>query len=237
MKKNLNQLRESYLLSSDWHIHTNYVHGRHTISECIEYARKRGLKLIVIVEHVRKKLTYDFAKLLKEVNKEREKSKIKVLLGAEAKVIDINGDLDISRKVKRKLDVLYGAFHSWFYQTTPTKEEYIETLLNMIKKREFDVWAHPFLLPTNYGIQFNDDEFLEIINAIKKYKIFIELNLLYKLPPSDFLTFILEESVPIVIGSDAHSKYEIWDGKKPDFINFECWQKIKEIVRKESDLL
>lgn len=226
-KSNLMHLRDKFLLTSDWHIHTNYVHGKHTIPECVKKGEENGLKLIVIVEHVRQNLTYDFSELLEEIDMTKKESKIKLLSGAEAKVKDINGSLDMSSKVKKKVDVVYGAFHSWFKQTTPAKEEYLEALLNMIKRKEIDIWAHPFLLPTRYGIHFEDNEILEIVKTIKKYEIFVEINLRYKLPPTNFLNTIFKVSIPFVISSDAHSKYEIWDKSKPDFFSSEVWQKIK----------
>jgi len=229
-KSDLMQLRNKFLFASDWHIHTNYVHGKHSVLECVNKAKENNLKLIVIIEHVRRSLTYDFSDLLGEIEVAREKSpKLKILSGAEAKVISIDGDLDISLEVTERVDLIYGAFHSWFKQTMPTKEEYIEALLNVLKRKEIDIWAHPLLLPKRYGIYFEDDEILKIIQSVKKYKILVEINLRYKLPPINFLNMVLKESIPFVISSDAHSKYKIWDKSKPDLFSSEVWQKISEV--------
>jgi histidinol phosphatase-like PHP family hydrolase len=229
-KYDIKQLREKFLLDSDWHIHTNYVHGMHSLSECIKKAESNNLKLIAIVEHVRQNLTYDFLELLKEINRMRKESNVIILLGAEAKIKDEEGNLDISPMVEKKVDIVYGAFHSWFKNSKPKKEEYIEALLNMIKKGVIDIWAHPLLLPRRYNIYFEDEKIIEIIDTLKRYGTYLEINLNYKLPPTNFLNLALEASIPFVIGSDAHNKNQIWNKNKPNFIKLKIWKRIIEKV-------
>jgi len=77
-----------YQLSSDLHIHTNYVDGKHSVAECVKKAEENGLELIAITEHVRRSLTYDFSELLQDIYEARERSRVRILVGAEAKVID-----------------------------------------------------------------------------------------------------------------------------------------------------
>jgi len=55
-KSDLMQLRNKFLFASDWHIHTNYVHGKHSVLECVNKAKENNLKLIVIIEHVRRSM-------------------------------------------------------------------------------------------------------------------------------------------------------------------------------------
>lgn len=210
--------------SSDLHIHTNYVDGKHSVAECVKKAEENGLELITITEHVRRNLTYDFSKLLQDVYEAREKSGLNVLVGAEAKVIDGEGNLDISPWVREKVDVILACFHSWFGKTAPKKDEYLNALLNMIRKRNADIWAHPFLLAHNHNFHFDATEVLEIIKALKDNGAFFEVNLRYQCPPEPFLTLLINARVPWVIGSDAHCVEEIWHKKRPGFINMESWQ-------------
>lgn len=213
-------------LSSDLHIHTNYVDGKHSVAECVKKAEENGLELIAITEHVRRNLTYDFSGLLRDLYKAREKSRLNILIGAEAKVIDLDGNLDIPDQVRQKVDVVLGCFHSWFEEVPPTKGKYLEALLNMIRKRKADIWAHPFLFASNYNLDFEVGKVVEIIQALKESGILFEINLRHRCPQEPFLTLLLNEKIPWVIGSDAHYDKEIWDRVKPDFINLENWQKM-----------
>ena len=216
-----------YQFSSDLHIHTNYVDGKHSVAECVKKAEENGLELIAITEHVRRNLTYDFSKLLQDVYEAREKSGLNVLVGAEAKVIDGEGNLDIPHWVKEKVDVVSACFHSWFDKTGPKKDEYLNALLNMIRRHDTDIWAHPFLFLSNYNLHIEVNEVPEIINALKENGVFFEINLRYQCPPELFLTLLIDERVPWVIGSDAHQKDHIWDRTKPDFINPDSWGKLQ----------
>ena len=51
---------DEYLLTVDWHIHTNWTDGENTVFEYCERAVQEGIPLIAFIEHVRKKLNYDF---------------------------------------------------------------------------------------------------------------------------------------------------------------------------------
>lgn len=212
-----------YQFSSDLHIHTNYVDGKHSVAECVKKAEENGLELIAITEHVRRHLTYDFAKLLDDIYEARESSHSHILAGAEAKVIDLNGNLDISDQLREKIDIVLGCFHSWFGESPPTRAEYLEALLNMIRNHNADAWAHPFLFADSYDFHLESEEVLEITKALKENGIFFEINLRYQCPPEPFLTLLIDERVPWVIGSDAHSKEDIWDKSKPAFMSWDTW--------------
>jgi len=227
-QNDLIKLKNKFLFNSDWHIHTNYVHGKNSILQCAQKAKDNNLQLIVIIEHVRKKLTYNFSDFLKDIEVAKGISGIQILSGVEAKVIDIRGNLDLPSMVIDKVDLIYGVFHSWFKDTIPIKKEYLKALFNLIEKRRINLWGHPFLIPEKYNIHFRKDEILKIIQFIKENELFIEINLRHQLPPSNFLNIILEQSVPFVISSDAHNCMEIWNKEKPIFINSQIWQKMKK---------
>lgn len=71
-----------------------------------------------------------------------------------------------------------------------------------------------------------DDEVLEIAKDLKENGVFFGINLGHQCPPKPYLTLLVNDRVPWVIGSDAHCVEEIWDGVKPSFINLENRQKI-----------
>lgn len=232
MKKNNIKEYQRHIFLSDFHIHTNYVHGNNSVKECVNIAKKNGLNVIGIVEHIRRIPTYDFNQLYQEVMKEKQRNKdIEILLGLETKILNREADLDIKDELikDKRIDFIIGVFHSWPLENSPNSNDYLKMLENMIKKRIINVWGHPFLLPKTYGFHFDDNEILEIIELVKKCETLVEINLRYGLPPVNFLNLVLKESIPFVIGSDAHTKCEIWNTNRPDFVNPEIWQKMKEI--------
>lgn len=232
MKDNNIRGYRKHAFSSDFHIHTNHVHGANSIEECVSAAKKNGLHVIGIVEHTRRRPTYDFNQLYQEVMKERQRNEdVEVLLGLEAKVLNREAELDIKDELIKdeRVDFIIGVFHSWPLGNLPNSRDYVEMLENMLKRRIIDVWGHPFLLAETYGFQFDDSEILEITELVIKCETIVELNLRYGLPPVKFLNHVLEESIPFVIGSDAHAKDEIWNTNRPDFVPPEIWQEMKEI--------
>lgn len=219
-----------YQLSSDLHIHTNYVDGKHSVAESVKKAEENGLELIAITEHVRRHLTYDFGKLLDDIYEARGKSRLNILVGAEAKVIDLDGNLDISDEVRRKTDIVLGCFHSWFRESPPMRGEYLRASLNMITKRNADIWAHPLLFSNNKPL-FETEETLELVKALKENGVFFEINLRYQCPPKPYLRLFMEQGVPWVIGSDAHCIEEIWNGSKPAFMDGDTWLNCQKLGR------
>ena len=90
---------QEYLEKGDWHVHTNYTDGKNTVLEYCEQAEKNELKLIVFAEHVRKKLDYNFDKFLSDVQSAKDKFNLIILVGCEAKMIDLKGTLDVSKDI------------------------------------------------------------------------------------------------------------------------------------------
>ncbi|MBS4025055.1 MAG: PHP domain-containing protein [Clostridia bacterium] len=112
----------------DFHCHTTYSDGRNTVDEMIEAARKKGLAALAITDHgpnnmgtgVKSAETY--LEIRKEINKSMAGLEImendeltpgQVLLGAEANIIDMDGRVDLPRRVIKELDWLIIGLHPY----------------------------------------------------------------------------------------------------------------------------
>lgn len=197
---------EPYFLSGDWHVHTNYTDGKNTVFEYCEQAQKNGLELIAFTEHVRKELDYDFDDFVSDVFSAKDRFDLEVLAGCEAKVLDIDGNLDASEEVLRTCEIVLGAFHRF---DPPQKVSYITALLNMITNPYVDIWAHPTQFGIRNKISLNEDDLYKIATSCFINDVLIEKNKKYNLPDEKFLTIISKLKCKFSRGSDAHDIDEL----------------------------
>lgn len=196
---------EDYLMSGEWHIHTNYTDGKNSIQEYCKKAAKLGLPLIAFTEHVRKDLTYNFDDFAKEVESARkEYSDLIILTGCEAKVLE-GGRLDVSQNVTKKCDVVLMAFHSF----PNSKRKYLTGLKKALCNPRVDIWAHPSLspistYPNQNDLALSDEEFITALDLAKKNNVLIEINKKYKVPPQRLVKTAEKQGVKFVRGSDVH---------------------------------
>ncbi len=97
-------------LTWNYHSHTNYTDGFHSLEEIAKYCDEHGIKELAITEHVRKKLTYDFDKLLADIKRVNRKFGVHIFSGIEAKILP-DGTLDCPDEIKKKVDIIIGSVH------------------------------------------------------------------------------------------------------------------------------
>ncbi|MPW26360.1 PHP domain-containing protein [Alkalibaculum sp. M08DMB] len=104
-------------LTGDLHTHTTYSHGKATIEENILRAIEVGLKKIVISDHGSGHFLYGvkrrhWIEMRNAVNSMREKyPNIEILLGIEANVVGLDGNIDIRDEEFKMYDVVYVGYH------------------------------------------------------------------------------------------------------------------------------
>jgi len=206
----------------DYHIHTCYSDGKGTIEQYVKEAIKRRMWEIAITDHVWKTSTW-VSKYIKEIKLIREKYNFSVIIGIEAKAINLAGDIDVSDTILQDVEFVIGACHRY-----PSEEDYkffdpakltineaasieAEVLINMIKKGVVDVIAHPTrsfykFYPQNKQI-FPLKKLDRIVKTAKKYKVALEWN--NKWGKDFILKCYLNNDVKIALGSDAHSPNEV----------------------------
>ena len=116
-----------YKLLGDYHTHTIYssglrnkgTHAIGTIEENAKAALKIGLKTLVISEHGPRHYLYGLRKervrlLRDEIDRLNETFRpkgLKILLGIEANLISLDGELDVDHEFVKHLDILLMGYH------------------------------------------------------------------------------------------------------------------------------
>ncbi len=196
---------QKYLLNGEWHVHTTYTDGENTVLEICEKASSLNIPLIAFTEHVRKKLTYDFQKFLRDIELAKEKfPNLIVLSGVEAKVLP-SGELDVDSNILEQVDYAIFAFHSF----PKNKSLYFETLIKVIRNKHVNAWAHPGLFLLRKNIFLSENELSLLFRMMSKYDVLLEINKKYELPKKSWIELAKQKGVKLVRGSDIHSIYEL----------------------------
>jgi putative hydrolase len=204
---------QSYLASGEWHIHTNYTDGKNSVDEYCRKAAELGMPLIAFTEHVRKKLTFNFDDLQRDIEKAREDyPKLIILSGCESKVL-VDGSLDVSDDIIEQCDIVLMAIHSF----PRDKDLYLKALTRALSNPDVDIWAHPGLFLIKTGFKLTDKEIREVLISLKDADVLLEINRRYGLPPVDWINLGRCLGIKFVIGSDVHDLSSLT--KDP-----ECWR-------------
>lgn len=212
-------------LTSDYHTHTVYSHGKGTILDNANKAKEIGLKEIAISDHgfshpafglTKRKLP----KMKSDCALATEKTGVKVLMGIESNIIGTDGTVDLKPKLYDNFDVFLAGVHklvlfkfgTWFSLGIP--DLFCSTLkmknvskslikantkafINVIKKNPVDVITH-----LNFCC-FADA--VEVAKVASDYGTYLELNAKKVHLSDDELYEILKTDVKFVISSDAHT--------------------------------
>ena len=197
----------------DTHTHTIASgHAYSTVSEMIASAKEKGLELLAITEHglampgTCHRFYFDNYRVLR--NKDFG---IRVLFGAEANIMDYNGNLDLPEDLLKGLDLCIASLHAPCC-TPGTMEENTNAYIEAMKNPYIHIIGHPD--DGRYPIDYE-----RLVKAAKEYGIALELNN-SSLSPTTFrinarenaityLKLCKEYSVPVVLGSDAHCHQDI----------------------------
>lgn len=198
---------QDHFASGAWHVHTNYTDGKSSVDQYCRKAMDNKIPLIAFTEHVWKELNYDFDQFVGDIETAREQyPSLIILSGCEAKVIDLEGNLDVTAATLSQCDIVIGVFHSFIHSD---KTNYLTALTNMLKNQKADLWGHPTLFAREKGFTLTTSEITEILNVCKEYGMIIEKNLRYSLPDTDFLDLAKKQDVPVINSGDFHSSTEL----------------------------
>jgi histidinol phosphatase-like PHP family hydrolase len=170
-------------LTWNYHCHTNYTDGLHTVEEIAKYCNEHGVEELAICEHVKRELTYDFDQLLSDIKLANLRSRVNIFTGVEAKILP-DGTLDCPEEIKKKVDIVIGSVHSLDGMTEQEAYERLATSDCMII-------GHP---------QFVNDNV--IASLIKTGKI-VELSNRYE-QSEDMIKAFRDAGLLFSIGLDSH---------------------------------
>ncbi len=214
------------LLFGDYHTHSIYSrhnHGKGTVLENASVASDKGLKQIAITDHGFNHMFYgikrkNIPQLQEDVLNAREITGVDILLGVEANLISLDGDVDVKEEDYDFLDILLVGYHQMVNTTTlkdrfllnftslidkifqPSKEKInrnTTAFLKMMDKYPIDVITH-----LNYGFQTDT---IAVAKMAKQKGVLVELNGKRINFTDEEIDIMVGEGVKFIVNSDAHT--------------------------------
>ncbi len=200
-------------LKGDLQVQTDWTDGENSIIEMAQEAARLGLEYIAITDHTKslamtggadeKKLRKQIVEIEK-INQQllKEKSKIKILTGAEVN-IGKDGLLDIKDEVLKKLAVVGAACHSHFNLSV---SEQTKRIIRAMENPNVDIIFHLTgrVINRRAAIQLDVDE---IITVAKRTGTILEIDAYPDRSDikDEYIKKCVEAGVKMSIDSDAHS--------------------------------
>lgn len=221
------------MLYGDFHIHTNYSgDGKQSVADIITAAKAKGLRQLGFTDHGFRHLAYGtnvkkMDKLAQELQLARKNTDIELLLGIEANVYSLDGDVDLTEEQRHNLDFVVAGFHKTmlpkslkdaFTYTLPALfgkkrfsksqiERFTKAFVTAIKSGKFDILAH-----LNYCIPTFVEE---IGKAAVDYNVLIELNGKRISLTDEEITKLYSLGARFVLNSDAHTQNRVGEVDNP----------------------
>lgn len=239
------------ILYGDYHTHTKYSrhnHGKGTILENASVAANKGLKQLAITDHGFNHLIYgvrrkDIPSVKEDILNAKEVTGVDILLGVEANLISLDGQIDVEETDFEFLDILLMGQHKLV--KTPTMKDFNKLILaNMygspyspsqerknrnttaflkaLDKYPIDVITH-----LNYGCPTDT---LAVARMAKEKGTYVELNGKRINFTDEELEIMASEGVKFIVNSDAHSPESVGECNNGLDIIFRLGLPISQIV-------
>lgn len=207
----------------DFHIHTNWTDGKHTVKEMAEEARKKKLEMVLFSEHSRKTSKGWFNKFIDEIKRNQKKiKKCKLFIGTEVKIKDFKGSLDLNNLIRKRCDYIMASVHRFPGEKgnifknksnyTKKKAIQIEYKLskNALKNSKFDILGHPFGMSLKrFNAQPKWKLFQSLIKECNRNNKIFEINFHYHKNYKKLIDECIKQKTYFSIGSNAHTKNNI----------------------------
>lgn len=222
------------ILTADYHTHTPYSHGKNTVLENAEEAKRRGLKEIGITDHgfahrafgIKRK---EVAALRADCAEAERATGVRVLAGMEANILSVDGKTDLTEADYADFDLFVCGKHVFvgydrFYdfrkyflgnfftdKLNKTPSEKLRALntrayINLIKNNPVDIVSHLNHRCPSHAV--------EVAKCAADYGTYIELNSAKThLTDDELCEIAAKTSVRFVIDSDAHRAERVGDLK------------------------
>lgn len=221
-------------IKGDLHIHSNYSDGTSTIDELIIAAKKMGYEYIAITDHSKS------LKIARGLSEEQLKSQLdyidkinrqmndfKVLTGIEVDIL-LDGSLDFSDEILKKLDIVIASIHTGFRQD---KDLITQRLISACRNPYVDIIAHPTGRLLTRRPPYNAD-FDRLLEVAAKTGTILEINSSpQRLDLNDFLTKKAKElGIKIAINTDAHSRESLKDITYGVWVARRGWLEPRDVI-------
>lgn len=194
----------------DTHTHTNCsTHAHSTLLENAYAAKERGLEMLCMTNHAPaipdSPHIWHFetmGSLPKEIKG------VKMAYGAEANLLDLEGNIDLPEDVQKKMDLIVASIHSPCL-APETSDDYTTTYLGAIKNPYITILGHSGSVNYPYDID-------AVVKAAKEYNKCIEINnhtFTVRRPSIENCRKIAlackKYQTNIAVSSDAHNSFDI----------------------------
>lgn len=197
-------------------LHTHSVLSRHaysSVTENIEYAYSKGLKVYGISEHQYDDFNvgaHHFVFLNGPRAIPNYWHEMRVLKGAELNILD--GHFDVDKIKPQILDYCIASMHTYVYSKDHTAKENTDNYIMAINTPYINIIGH--MDSSNYPCDYE-----AVIKEASNKNVLIELNNASLNPNGsrknakeidiEILKYCVKYNCPIIINSDAHIKYDI----------------------------
>ena len=218
-------------INREMHLHTSYTDGQPTVAEVIARAEEVGLAEIVFTEHVRADSDW-FPAFAAEVRAAAAGRAVRVLVGAEVRITDFDGSLDITPAQRRECDVILASVHRFpgpdgapvEFSSVP-RDTFAETelalALGFLRRGGADVLAHPGGMSQRHLGGFPDAMYRMLARASLATGVAIEISASCVQDVAGFVTLLRDDDPLVSIGSDAHALAEL--GRCRDILRQHPW--------------
>jgi putative hydrolase len=213
--------RNGHMPAADFHMHTTWTDGKASAEQMHRAAIESGLRAILFSEHARSSSGDWFSKFASEV-RALSHDKCRAYVGAEVKVLNAGGDLDICPEIRRECDLVMASVHRFPGETVIRKgkeagytdDEAVtlefELARAALRKGNFDILGHPFGMCYNrFKIAPPDRLIREIAIECARAGIAFEINARYHRNPKQLFDLCIDAGAPISLGSNSHSTTEL----------------------------
>ncbi|MDD4531220.1 MAG: DNA polymerase/3'-5' exonuclease PolX [Candidatus Pacebacteria bacterium] len=217
IKREIPRLIDLKDMKGDFHCHTNWDGGEHSIAEMAERAMSLGYEYLGIADHTQslkiengldEKRLLQQRKEIDSLNKKFEEEGIdfRVFQGSEVDILK-DGTLDIKDEVLKTLDYVSVSIHSNFKMG---KREMTKRIIKALENPYVSILNHPtgMILGKRGEYEVDIDA---VLKAAKENNVALEMNSYRSDLGYQTAKTAKEMGIKIVIGSDAHNKKELAD--------------------------
>ena len=226
-------------------LHTHSIasgHALNTVYELAQHAKNKGVSVLGITEHGPSMKGAPHDEYFWISDKLNELFGVKILLGVEANILNINGEIDLNDNLLKQQKVVSASIHNFTPYCSNSLEDNTKSIINAMKNPFVKIITHP------YSPDFPVD-IKKICKHSKETNTLLEINnqLFSRISVSNtnsildnYKTLINEckkNNFPVIFGSDAHIAHDI--GNFTDILRYNEILEISDdmIINKNKELL
>lgn len=224
---------EEYEIFADYHTHTCHSHGADTVLDNVQAAAAIGLQAVAISDHGPASLfgigvasidTFDTIR--KEVDAARaEYPDLDVLLGVEANVVSVAGELDVPLEWQEKFDIILVGLHPlvrwrspaegvrllgmnagsryWRRWQAAARRENTRAIVNAVRRNRVHIVTHP-----GYRLSIDTEK---LARACADSGCAMEISGSHEHTSIEYIQVAMGQGATFALGSDAHAKGRVGD--------------------------